>query len=124
MIELLKVTPGKWVIEKKRPYIQIDGELPGDNPIAHVYKSRSEFRHNYEAIVAAVNFFKEIDVKLFKQQRFDLLNILEDMEAEPRKTDQHTVSLEGVIQLLDALSDILVDSFGCPENAVMLTEEE
>ena len=57
---------------------------------------------------------KNIDFKLLKKQKLDLLEIYLD----PQLTDSQYSTIEGVVNLIDAIQDYAVDNLGYDEQKV------
>lgn len=55
-------------------------------------------------------FFSRIDFDLLREQKQDLLNILDN--ENNGITPEQTISLEGVISLIDSIQDYAVDELG------------
>jgi len=83
-----------------------------------------------------VNFFKSIDPKLLRDQKYDILENMDDLkkqieyatkaqdEPEAYKLTEQKKSLQGIIEIIDKIQGILVGSFGAKESETLLTVKE
>lgn len=64
-------------------------------------------------------FLKRINFAALRDQKFDLLSVQEKMVKHPDTfTQQEQDSLEGILNLIDAIQDEAVDKYGYPEDEV------
>lgn len=59
-------------------------------------------------------FMQKINWKLLREQKANLLDVINLNEVNPRQKE----ALEGILSTLDALQDSAVDVFGVPEELV------
>lgn len=77
-------------------------------------------------------FIKNIDWKLLREQKEDLIQVITDMEFEAERyrkdgepdgadeIDREAGSLQGIVHLIDAIQDYAVDELGMNESTVFI----
>ena len=70
-------------------------------------------------------FLKNIDFKMLRDQKTNLINVQAKIEKLDRFTQEEWDSLEGILCLIDTIQEEVVNKYGYTENEVFnLSNEE
>lgn len=115
----LKITPGKWFFDggtvDANTFVTSAGH-PLKHNILTISEDNPDYQYNYKSIIAAINWFKSIDVKLLREQKLQLMTSI--MQIGEDASEEEAEVLDGLLHMIDDIQDILVKDFGAPEHEV------